>query len=468
MVVLWSCWHVGRMGCTSSRVTHDVVRGVDVEPLRTTVAVVTEAGQARLALLRSEWPHFKLKPLSEEQVKGLALLYLKGCKAGVSAATRTEAFRLALGKTRAHHSKKERDAATAMWERLEHLVKTPKDQVVAADAEAAGWQTWAEFCALPGMDAWTSPGARVLFDQFRGSLVQRRQLWGSCFEQAPVVMAHYAICFNAAAAFPPTAIAPTPAPASPPFPGTPAAPSAPSAPAAPAAPAAPGVPAALSASGSATPDGLPTPATSGSVSPGPCGHDMVDLTAFALSTRTPEELWDFIEKDAGGSSRDALPLLTGLKDGTDIAYFQVLNDSADQLDAVLRDHGPVLMSRVKVTQSLFDTTSQTATRFSLTGIVHPFQMDPTTGVPLHAMTLVGVRTLHDGTKRFLLQNWWIKKQFLEVDCAYLQHCGAEASYITSRGFTAWPASYPTTHGRCVESAFGGKETSGPKERRVVL
>ena len=84
------------------------------------------------------------------------------------------------------------------------------------------------------------------------------------------------------------------------------------------------------------------------------------------------------------------------------------------------------------------------------------------------MTLVGVRDLPGGTKRFLVQNWWDKKQLLEVDCAYLHHCGAEASYITSRAFTAWPAAYPTTHGRCINSAFGGKETYGPKENRAVL
>ena len=106
--------------------------------------------------------------------------------------------------------------------------------------------------------------------------------------------------------------------------------------------------------------------------------------------------------------------------------------------------------------------------FRVIGTNHPFQpeVDPDTrGTPLHAMTLVGVRPLPDGTRRFLLQNWGVKKQFLEVDCAYLWHFGAEALYITPTTFTAWATTHPTTchDGRCIESALGDKETYGQKE-----
>ena len=42
---------------------------------------------------------------------------------------------------------------------------------------------------------------------------------------------------------------------------------------------------------------------------------------------------------------------------------------------------------------------------------------------MHAMLIVGHRKEGEGD-RFLLQNWWRKKPFVEVDAAYLEACGA--------------------------------------------
>jgi hypothetical protein len=105
--------------------------------------------------------------------------------------------------------------------------------------------------------------------------------------------------------------------------------------------------------------------------------------------------------------------------------------------------------------------------FRVIGTNHPFQpeVDPDTrGTPLHAMTLVGVRDVEDhGTKLFFVQTWWVKKQLLEVDCAYLWHFGAEASYITPRTFTAWATTHPTTCYRVCLGRQGDVRAEGKLE-----
>ena len=49
---------------------------------------------------------------------------------------------------------------------------------------------------------------------------------------------------------------------------------------------------------------------------------------------------------------------------------------------------------------------------------------------MHAMVLIGVRTLDDGCNRFLLQNWWANMPYVEVDIMYLISCQAEIHFIT--------------------------------------
>ena len=69
----------------------------------------------------------------------------------------------------------------------------------------------------------------------------------------------------------------------------------------------------------------------------------------------------------------------------------------------------------------------------------------------HAMLLVGVKG-NGVNKRFLLQNWWVKKQFIEVDETYLKHCSATLSFVETpqlcamNGFTRFNDLY----GECEE------------------
>jgi hypothetical protein len=116
---------------------------------------------------------------------------LKGCLDGKDAASRSSSFRLALGLTTPTHTQQQREQAEERWTRLHHLVLHPTDRVLNS-AEAVKWQSLTSFVGKDGMGAWDT--AHKVFNN--ETLVQRVQLFGSCFELAPVVVAHYALWFN--------------------------------------------------------------------------------------------------------------------------------------------------------------------------------------------------------------------------------------------------------------------------------
>lgn len=52
-------------------------------------------------------------------------------------------------------------------------------------------------------------------------------------------------------------------------------------------------------------------------------------------------------------------------------------------------------------------------------------------IGLHSMLLVGYRKDDNDHLIFLVQNWWMTKQFVEMDAAYLQSCGADLWMIST-------------------------------------
>ncbi len=69
----------------------------------------------------------------------------------------------------------------------------------------------------------------------------------------------------------------------------------------------------------------------------------------------------------------------------------------------------------------------------------------------HAMVMVGARRdAASGQLFFLLQNWWPRKQFVEVDAAYLSACRALV-YFVATPQPHMPAALPTLEGRWFET-----------------
>jgi hypothetical protein len=65
------------------------------------------------------------------------------------------------------------------------------------------------------------------------------------------------------------------------------------------------------------------------------------------------------------------------------------------------------------------------------------------------MVLVGHRKDDDGKQFFLIQNWWHKKQFIEVDEEYLIASGALITFVKTPQ-NGIPASFAISHGKYFE------------------
>ena len=87
----------------------------------------------------------------------------------------------------------------------------------------------------------------------------------------------------------------------------------------------------------------------------------------------------------------------------------------------LHTHGPALVSKFQVHRPEFRTSTD---RTVYTG--------PATGdvKGSHAMVLVGHRVDDaTGAHRFLIQNWWSRKPFVEVDAQYLASSSAMLTFV---------------------------------------
>eukprot|EP01125_Pyxidicula_operculata_P006549 TRINITY_DN2261_c0_g1_i4.p1 TRINITY_DN2261_c0_g1~~TRINITY_DN2261_c0_g1_i4.p1 ORF type:complete len:329 (+),score=32.76 TRINITY_DN2261_c0_g1_i4:103-1089(+) len=68
---------------------------------------------------------------------------------------------------------------------------------------------------------------------------------------------------------------------------------------------------------------------------------------------------------------------------------------------------------------------------------------------LHSMAFVGYRKDKDGNVFYLLQNWWKKKQFVEIDDEYLRLSGADIYFIETPQ-TCVPRNYSQQTGKFIE------------------
>mmetsp|Transcript_27923 Transcript_27923/g.90029 ORF Transcript_27923/g.90029 Transcript_27923/m.90029 type:complete len:157 (+) Transcript_27923:159-629(+) len=68
----------------------------------------------------------------------------------------------------------------------------------------------------------------------------------------------------------------------------------------------------------------------------------------------------------------------------------------------------------------------------------------------HAMALVGSRRDENNNVFFLLQNWWLKKQFVEVDLECLKACRATL-YFGETPQTSVPTEFPTHAGHIMQT-----------------
>ncbi|CAE7840620.1 unnamed protein product [Symbiodinium sp. CCMP2592] len=148
---------------------------------------------------------------------------------------------------------------------------------------------------------------------------------------------------------------------------------------------------------------------------------MLDLADYIRKYRTAKELEDHIFRDEGGSSQAFLrEILSNSSGVVDFSCRSLVDEIVGQaiikrIVSNLKEFGPALVSGFMVTENFLDAK-----------IHQYFGQDNSNEVGLHAMVLVGHRK-DGGQDRFLLQNWWSDKGFIEVDAEYL--AGQRASLV---------------------------------------
>jgi hypothetical protein len=133
------------------------------------------------------------------------------------------------------------------------------------------------------------------------------------------------------------------------------------------------------------------------------------LRRFMNSDGLTRHIWD----NRGGDSKDFLENIL-LPDPEPVFFSPAA--TAD-LRAAMNLYGPGLVQGFKV-EAAFANSSN----WQYLGA----RVGPSTG--LHAMVLVGHRK-EGNFDRYLLQNWWKNKPFVEVDAQYLESCGAIIHFV---------------------------------------
>ncbi|KAI3639766.1 hypothetical protein MIR68_002080 [Amoeboaphelidium protococcarum] len=142
---------------------------------------------------------------------------------------------------------------------------------------------------------------------------------------------------------------------------------------------------------------------------------MLDMAVYLKKHMSAIQLERRIWYDEGGDSQTFLKSILMQQP----APVLLPRAATDEIESYLKSFGPALISRFEVEEA-FDSADWQHLG-ALTTALNGF----------HAMVLVGVRKEGD-SMRYLIQNWWKKKAFVEVDGQYLLACGAAVHFVQTR------------------------------------
>ena len=174
---------------------------------------------------------------------------------------------------------------------------------------------------------------------------------------------------------------------------------------------------------------------------------MLDMAVYLKKHMSGDALERRIWQDQGGDSKVFLGCILMQKPRP--RFYSLFPDR--DLVPLLFSHGPALVSGFNVDNAFNSDSFQHIGEYEI----------ESTG--LHAMVLVGYRKEGDQT-RYLLQNWWKKKPFVEVDADYLTSCGAIVHFVLTKQTNM--GQFPTNsfdHVECemldVQETFAPEKTS---------
>ncbi|KAJ9464891.1 hypothetical protein DIPPA_26418 [Diplonema papillatum] len=167
-------------------------------------------------------------------------------------------------------------------------------------------------------------------------------------------------------------------------------------------------------------------------------HEMLNVAKYIVQFYDNRAVRNHIVDNVGGNSIGFMRDIMGLE-GKDVLTTGLGKDEEEvefmsgKLRERLRKYGIGLVSTFAV-EPAFQQADGTSYDGALTE----------KSLGQHAMAVVGHRK--EGNKHyFLLQNWWIEKQFVEVSQDYLASSGASVSFVT-KAVSEIPINYPTVSG----------------------
>ena len=154
--------------------------------------------------------------------------------------------------------------------------------------------------------------------------------------------------------------------------------------------------------------------------------EMIDITKFVSRHLDHDQLTRHLFF-CGGNSREILRCILTPDSEMDIGLIDDIDPS------FMKKHGPGLMMQFRVHSDFMDEHL----------LIH-------TGIPTgsyvgdHSMLLIGVKGSGE-SKMFLVQNWWRKKQFVQISVTYMKRCIISAGHILCR-YSANENSEPVSTG----------------------
>lgn len=171
----------------------------------------------------------------------------------------------------------------------------------------------------------------------------------------------------------------------------------------------------------------------------PIQHSVLNIGFYIKKNFNPKRLERHIIYNNGGNSFLELKMI--LEHGSKYAhvYFDTDEDVVPAIVKNLRNYGPALVSNFLVQPDFCDTSIRK----------HHGPANIIFNDNGHAMVMVGYRE-EDGKHYFLLQNWWLDKQFVEVDIEYLSSCSPSLHWVVTEQ-KGIPTNLPTNFGTWLET-----------------
>jgi hypothetical protein len=168
---------------------------------------------------------------------------------------------------------------------------------------------------------------------------------------------------------------------------------------------------------------------------------MLNMAEYLKKYMSGESLYEQLWYDRGGDSFNFF--ISILKDYPGAcAYLSYMNpDELSNLRAQIDQYGPGLVSGFSVTKDFTGEQWQHAGFFKCSEFLGR-----------HAMVLIGYRMVGEGQYRYLLQNWWRSKPYVEVDGKYLRSSLATVHFMTKPFLEM--GEYPKNNEALVECSIG--------------